>query len=101
MAMGLALAAMAAHAQLPAAGAVPVAMPAQKAVQAQVPEEGIGSMGRRLWTEVRRRLNLTSEAEQARPAPPSAPVSMQLGSVKVRFGAPSQPAKAPPATKKP
>lgn len=87
------VAAHALHAQTPAAGAPP--KPASTAKPATEPPptktmdtgESIGFMGKSLWFEVRRRLNLTTEEEEKKHKEETKQVKMKVGGLRVEKSA--------------
>lgn len=69
----------------PATPAVkPVPAQPAKAVPQPVQEESITYLGRKLWFEVKRRLNLTTEQEEEQNARDQKPVDLKVGSFRVQ-----------------
>jgi hypothetical protein len=85
-----------AQAQKPAAGsgAVPAApAPAAKPMDTG---ESLGFMGKSLWFEVRRRLNLTTAEEEKKHKEETKQVKLKVGGFQVERSAEAEPKPAPP-----
>lgn len=70
----------------PAATTATRPAPAQPAKAAPQPaqEESLSYLGRKLWFEVKRRLNLTTEQEEEQNARDQKPVDLKVGSFRVQ-----------------